>query len=92
MTGRDNTEPDTLCAQAAALGLTNVEAVYEGWGTPAARPIQRMTVARAESLIEAVAKSGRSLTELMDEMPSVRTAVFQCVAERLGKSESGAIN
>ena len=35
------------------LILTDVEAVYEGWGTPAARPIQRMTVARAESLIEA---------------------------------------
>ncbi len=35
------------------LILTNVEAVYEGWGTPAARPIGRMTVARAESLIAA---------------------------------------
>jgi carbamate kinase len=33
------------------LILTNVEAVYEGWGTPAPRPIRRMTVARAESLI-----------------------------------------
>jgi carbamate kinase len=33
------------------LILTNVEAVYEGWGTPAARPIRRMTVARAEELI-----------------------------------------
>jgi len=33
------------------LILTNVEAVYEGWGTPAARPIRRMTVARAETLI-----------------------------------------
>jgi carbamate kinase len=33
------------------LILTNVEAVYEGWGTPAARPIRRMTVARAESLM-----------------------------------------
>jgi carbamate kinase len=33
--------------------LTNVEAVYEGWGTPAARPIQRMTVAQAEAMIEA---------------------------------------
>jgi carbamate kinase len=32
--------------------LTNVDAVYEGWGTRAARPIHRMTVARAESLIE----------------------------------------
>jgi carbamate kinase len=33
------------------LILTNVEAVYEGWGTPAARPIRQMTVARAEELI-----------------------------------------
>lgn len=31
--------------------LTNVEAVYEGWGTPSARPIRRMTVARAEAMI-----------------------------------------
>jgi carbamate kinase len=34
------------------LILTNVEAVYEGWGTSAARPIRRMTVARAASLID----------------------------------------
>jgi carbamate kinase len=33
------------------LILTNVEAVYEGWGTSAARPIRRMTVSRAESLM-----------------------------------------
>jgi carbamate kinase len=33
------------------LILTNVEAVYEEWGTPAAHPIRRMTVVRAESLI-----------------------------------------
>ncbi len=31
--------------------LTNVEAVYQGWGTPAARPIRRMSAARAEELI-----------------------------------------
>ena len=31
--------------------LTNVEAVYEDWGTPAARPLRRMTVGRAEALI-----------------------------------------
>lgn len=31
--------------------LTNVDAVFEGWGTPAARPIRRMTVTEAESLI-----------------------------------------
>ena len=31
--------------------LTNVDAVFQGWGTPAARPIRRMTVAEAEALI-----------------------------------------
>jgi carbamate kinase len=30
--------------------LTNVDAVYEGWGTSAARPIRRMTVARADTM------------------------------------------
>ena len=33
--------------------LTNVEAVYEGWGTPAAKPIPRMSVTRAEALVGA---------------------------------------
>jgi carbamate kinase len=31
--------------------LTNVDAVYEGWGTASASPIRRMTVARAEAMI-----------------------------------------
>jgi carbamate kinase len=31
--------------------LTNVDAVFEGWGTAAARPIPRMTVEQAESMI-----------------------------------------
>lgn len=31
--------------------LTNVDAVFEGWGTPEARPIRRMSVEQAESLI-----------------------------------------
>jgi carbamate kinase len=31
--------------------LTNVEAVFDGWGTPQARPIRRMTVAQAERMI-----------------------------------------
>ena len=31
--------------------LTNVEAVFEGWGTPAARPIRRMTLAQADALV-----------------------------------------
>jgi carbamate kinase len=33
------------------LILTNVEAVYEGWGTASARPVRRMTVARADAMI-----------------------------------------
>jgi carbamate kinase len=33
--------------------LTNVDAVFEGWGTPAARPVRRMTVRRAEALMAA---------------------------------------
>jgi carbamate kinase len=31
--------------------LTNVDAVYEGWGTSSARPIRRMTVTRADAMI-----------------------------------------
>lgn len=31
--------------------LTNVDAVFEGWGTPKARPIRRMTVEQAENMI-----------------------------------------
>jgi len=37
----------------ALLILTNVDAVFEGWGTPAARPIRRMSVTRADALIAA---------------------------------------
>lgn len=31
--------------------LTNVDAVFEGWGTPEARPLRRLTVARARELM-----------------------------------------
>jgi carbamate kinase len=31
--------------------LTNVDAVFEGWGTPTARPVRRMTVGQAEDMI-----------------------------------------
>ena len=43
-----------LAAQLGAdvlMILTNVDAVFEGWGTPAARPIRRMSVARAVELM-----------------------------------------
>ena len=31
--------------------LTNVDAVYEGWGTSSVRPIRRMTVTRADAML-----------------------------------------
>ncbi len=31
--------------------LTNVDAVFEGWGTPSARPIRRMTLEQADALV-----------------------------------------
>ena len=37
----------------ALVILTNVEAVYRGWGTPEARPIRRMDLVEAEALVAA---------------------------------------
>ena len=41
-----------LDAEALVI-LTNVDAVYQGWGTPAARPLRRLTVAEAEAMLDA---------------------------------------
>jgi carbamate kinase len=35
----------------ALVILTNVDAIYEGWGTSAARPLRRITVAEAERMM-----------------------------------------
>ena len=37
----------------ALVILTNVDAIYEGWGTPAARPLRRLTVAEVDAMIAA---------------------------------------
>ncbi len=37
----------------ALIILTNVEAVFRGWGTPDARPIRRMALAEAQALVAA---------------------------------------
>ena len=37
----------------ALVILTNVDAIYDGWGTSAARPLRRMTVRQAEQMMEA---------------------------------------
>jgi carbamate kinase len=36
----------------ALLILTDVDAVYQGWGTPHAEPLKHLTVAQAEALLE----------------------------------------
>ena len=36
----------------ALLILTDVDAVYQGWGTPHAEPLKQLTVAQAEALLE----------------------------------------
>jgi carbamate kinase len=36
----------------ALLILTDVDAVYQGWGTPHAEPLSRLTVTQAEALLE----------------------------------------
>lgn len=36
----------------ALLILTDVDAVYQGWGTPHAEPLQQLTVVQAEALLE----------------------------------------
>jgi carbamate kinase len=35
----------------ALVILTNVDAIYQGWGTPAARPLRRLTVGQAEQMM-----------------------------------------
>ena len=37
----------------ALVILTNVDAIYEGWGTAAARPLRRVTVREAEQMMAA---------------------------------------
>jgi carbamate kinase len=35
----------------ALVILTNVDAIYQGWGTPAARPLRRLTVGQADRMM-----------------------------------------
>jgi carbamate kinase len=46
--------------------LTNVEAVYEGWGTPKARPIRHMTVDQADRMIAAGALDAGGMKPKME--------------------------
>jgi carbamate kinase len=46
--------------------LTNVEAVYEGWGTPKARPVRHMTVDQADQMIAAGALDAGGMKPKME--------------------------
>jgi carbamate kinase len=53
----------------ALVILTDVDAVYRGWGTPDARPIARLTTAEARALLEGEELARGSMR------PKVRAAV-----------------
>src|SRR4051812_17600654 len=46
--------------------LTNVDAVYEGWGTPEARPVRRMAVEQADQMIAAGALDAGGMKPKME--------------------------
>jgi carbamate kinase len=64
--------------------LTNVEAVYEGWGTPAARPIRRMSAARAEALISAGAFDAGGMRPKVESAAAFAAAGGRAIIAHLG--------
>ncbi len=64
--------------------LTNVEAVYEGWGTPAARPIRRMSVGRAEALISAGAFDAGGMRPKVESAAAFAAAGGRAIIAHLG--------
>lgn len=70
------------------LILTNVEAVYEGWGTSAARPIRRMTVGRSESLIEAGAFDAGGMRPKVEAAAGFARAGGRAIIAHLGSGSA----
>ena len=65
--------------------LTNVEAVYEGWGTSSARPIRRMTVARADAMIaEGAFDAGGMRPKVEAAAGFARSAAGRAIIAHLG--------
>ena len=56
----------TQLAAEVLMILTNVEAVYEGWGTPKARPVRHMTVDQADQMIAAGALDAGGMKPKME--------------------------
>jgi carbamate kinase len=67
------------------LILTDVDAVYRGWRTPAAEPIRRLTLAEAESLLaEGGTGEGSMRPKLEAAIEFVRTGGGRAVIAELG--------
>jgi len=66
--------------------LTNVEAVYEGWGTPEARPIRRMTVEQADQMVAAGALDAGGMKPKMEAAAAfVRRGGKRAISARLSE-------
>jgi carbamate kinase len=64
--------------------LTNVDAVFEGWGTPDARPIRRMTVAEAEALMAAGSLDAGGMRPKVEAAASFAARGGKAIIARLG--------
>ncbi len=64
--------------------LTDVDAVYEGWGTPAQRALRRLTLAQAEALLEGTAVAAGSMRPKVEAAAGfVRNGGTRAVIARL---------
>jgi carbamate kinase len=66
------------------LILTNVDAVYEGWGTPGARPIRRMTVAEAQALATGGSLDAGGMKPKVEAAASFASRGGKAIIARLG--------
>ena len=64
--------------------LTDVDAVYEGWGTPAQRALRRLTLAQAEALLDGTAVAAGSMRPKVEAAAGfVRNGGTRAVIARL---------
>ena len=64
--------------------LTDVDAVYAGWGTPAARPLRRLTLAEVDALVAAGGVNEGGMRPKVEAAAGfVRTAGGRAIIARL---------
>jgi carbamate kinase len=64
--------------------LTNVDAVFDGWGTPAARPIRRMNVEQAKALIAKGSLDAGGMRPKVEAAASFAARGKRAIIARLG--------